>query len=147
MKKILFLATSAFLVSSFPALAEDVAGTTTPAPEQKVEKTEEEKDKRGHGGIIGKADQNGDGVLTKQEFLVHSEQMFADMDTNKDGQITMEEQKARQDKWREEMKEKRAQRKAEKQKSLEESKAAEGVKEPEVKSPEAQTPVEEKAAE
>ncbi len=41
--------------------------------------------------IASPTDANKDGVITKQEFLSHQEQLFNKKDKNKDGQLTKDE--------------------------------------------------------
>lgn len=65
----------------------------------------------GHKGkMFEKHDTNGDGVISKDEFLSHSESRFQEMDVNGDGSISKEEGQAHRDAKREryqEFKEKR----------------------------------------
>lgn len=60
------------------------------------------------GGMFDKHDSNGDGVITKAEFLESAEERFAKMDANGDGEITKEEGKDARSSMREKMKEKRS---------------------------------------
>ncbi|HEY8964503.1 MAG TPA: hypothetical protein VIN59_08600 [Alphaproteobacteria bacterium] len=77
---------SAILLGAFavPAMAEDVPANTGP----------------GSGGAPGKmefknpADTNGDGILSKAEFMAAQEKRFAEIDKDGDGNITKEEHKA-----------------------------------------------------
>ena len=66
------------------------------------------------GKMMEKVDTNGDGVISKAEFMAKHEDMFAKMDANNDSQLTKEEMRearqAMKEKW-EEMKEKRVQMK------------------------------------
>jgi Ca2+-binding EF-hand superfamily protein len=59
------------------------------------------------GKMFEKHDTNGDGVISKAEFLNHAEERFAKMDVNGDGEVSKEEGKAA----RAAKKEKRAERK------------------------------------
>lgn len=60
-----------------------------------------------HGGkMFEKHDLNGDGVISKDEFLKHAEEKFTKMDADGDGSVTKEESKAAMEAWREKMKEK-----------------------------------------
>ena len=72
------------------------------------------------GGMMQKVDTNGDGVISKAEFMAKHEEMFAKMDANKDGNLSADEMKAA----REYMKEKWEARK-EKREEMMEDKAAE----------------------
>lgn len=67
-----------------------------------------------HGGKGGKMfekhDTNGDGVISKAEFLTHAEERFAKMDADGNGEISKEEAKA----YKKAMKEKRKERKKDK---------------------------------
>ncbi len=61
---------------------------------------------KGKGGkMFEKHDTNGDGVISKSEFLAHAEERFAKMDVDGNGEISKEEAKAhRKDKmkkWKE----------------------------------------------
>jgi|CXWL01.1.fsa_nt_gi Ca2+-binding EF-hand superfamily protein len=49
---------------------------------------------RGERGMnhMSRADANGDGAISREEFLAHPTQMFARLDTNSDGVISTEEQ-------------------------------------------------------
>ena len=69
-----------------------------------------------HGGkMFAKADTNGDGIVSKEEFLKHSETKFMKIDADGDGSITKEEikahRKAKREKRRERRKELREKRK------------------------------------
>lgn len=65
----------------------------------------------GHDGphkgakMFEKMDTDGDGVITKAEFVTASEKRFEKMDTDGDGNITEDEVKAAGDKWKEKMQE------------------------------------------
>ena len=43
------------------------------------------------GDMLQRMDKDGDGTLTKEEFISSSEERFAQMDENKDGKVTKEE--------------------------------------------------------
>ena len=58
------------------------------------------------GGKSCKSDLDGDGKVTKEEFLKHAEEKFAKKDTNGDGVIDMDEHKAWKEKKKEKMKDK-----------------------------------------
>lgn len=47
--------------------------------------------------VFARADANSDGIISKAEFLEHSEKGFAKMDADGNGEITREEAKSRQD--------------------------------------------------
>jgi hypothetical protein len=55
------------------------------------------------GDMLQRMDKDGDGVLTKEEYLNSSEERFAQMDENKDGKVTKEEIEAMGRKMREMM--------------------------------------------
>lgn len=64
--------------------------------------------KREHHGP--KMDTDGDGVVSKSEFIAAQEKRFDEMDANNDGKIQKEEFKSAREKWKEkrkDMKEKR----------------------------------------
>jgi hypothetical protein len=60
-----------------------VAAQQTPAPAP--------QDRPMRGDMFGKADANGDGTVTKAEFLADIDARFAKHDANKDGKIGKEE--------------------------------------------------------
>lgn len=104
MKKLLMLAAAILMFQSLPAFADTHEG----------DKKKMEREIKG--------DTNGDGVISKSEFLDRAEERFSGMDANGDGSIDREEAKAAHAKKREEMKErkeqlkeKRAERKAAKE--------------------------------
>ncbi len=90
MKKLLTLTAVAMAVSMTPALAEDHEG-------------------KGHKGgkMFEKHDTNGDGVVSKDEFLAHVEEKFSKMDKDGNGELSKEEAQAGHAAMREKMKEKR----------------------------------------
>jgi Ca2+-binding EF-hand superfamily protein len=45
----------------------------------------------GSFGMLSGMDKDGDGILTKEEFISSSEERFAQLDENKDGKVTTEE--------------------------------------------------------
>lgn len=53
-------------------------------------------------------DTDGDGFVTKDEFMKSQEDRFADMDSNKDGKISSDEMKASWDRWKSKRSEMRA---------------------------------------
>jgi len=57
-----------------------------------------------HGKMFKNADQNGDGIISKEEFLAVHTKKFEEMDTDDDGNITQEEIKAHKETMREKMK-------------------------------------------
>ena len=86
--KYIVLAASAAVVSmvSFPVLADHHG-------------------KEKHGGkMFEKADANGDGVVSKEEFMAAQEKMFAKLDSDGDGSLTKEEmkehRKSMKEKWK-----------------------------------------------
>ena len=82
MKRTFAIILSTALLST-PALAVEATTKKTPA---EVEKRAEERFK--------KSDINGDGTLSKEEFLARSEKRFAEIDTDHDGKISPKEMKA-----------------------------------------------------
>jgi hypothetical protein len=91
------LSTMALTILAFPALAEDAAPVAG-GP--------------GAPGMMGmahspNADTDGDGMLSKAEFMAVQEKRFAEMDGNSDGKISPEERKGHHDKMRAEFREKR----------------------------------------
>ncbi len=108
MKKFLLLATSAFVVSAaLPAFAADETPVAPPAAE-----ASKGGPRDGHGGFKGRSlfdrgDKDGDGAVSKAEFLAQSEEQFKVLDTDGDGKIT----KAEIEEKREKMKQLREKRK------------------------------------
>lgn len=90
MKKLLALGACALAFSATPALAE----------------TGDHK-----GKMFEKHDTNGDGVISKEEFLSHAEEKFGKMDADGNGEITKAEGEAAKEKWREKMKKHKEKRK------------------------------------
>ncbi|MFK7839836.1 MAG: hypothetical protein AB8B83_05840 [Bdellovibrionales bacterium] len=93
MKKILMLAAAIFAFGATPVLADGHG-------------------EGGKGKKFEKHDTNGDGVISKDEFLDHASERFSKMDSNSDGTISKEEAKAGHEKRRAEMKERMKERKA-----------------------------------
>jgi len=80
-----------------------------------------------HGGRHDKmmnADTDGDGFLSKTEFMAVHEKRFTDMDKDTDGKISKDEMKAHRETMREKFKEKKAEWDAKKD-AKEEAKPAE----------------------
>lgn len=94
MKKLMAFTAVAVAMSMSPALAEPPEGGAGPHG----------------GGMFEKHDTNGDGVISKDEFLAQAEERFKQMDTNGDGKITKEEGQAAHEGMREKMKERRHER-------------------------------------
>jgi hypothetical protein len=53
----------------------------------------------GHGDHFKKADTNGDGFISKDEFLARSGQRFDKLDGDKDGKVSQDEMKAAHEKF------------------------------------------------
>ncbi len=76
---------------------------------------------RGHGKHKGaklakmfeKSDLNGDGVISKEEFMKKAEERFAKMDLDGNGEITKEEAQQAREKMKEKWKEHKEKRKTE----------------------------------
>lgn len=100
MKKALMLGAAIVAISALPALAEDGG----------------KKGPRDHGKMMEKIfseqDANGDGAVSKDEFVAHSTKRFEEMDANKDGKVTKEEIKAHHEAKRAEWKAKHDAKKA-----------------------------------
>lgn len=95
MKKLLILGTAILAFQAAPVLAESLDGG------------------KGHKGkMFASKDANGDGVISKSEFLANAEEKFAKIDANGDGSISKEEARDAKKMKREKMKEKRKERKA-----------------------------------
>lgn len=89
MKKLLALTAVALAVSMTPALA-DHHGSK--------------------GKMFEKQDTNGDGVISKSEFLSHAEERFSKIDTDGNGEISKDEAKAKHTAMKEKRKEHRQKR-------------------------------------
>lgn len=87
MRKILALGVCALAFSATPALADHHKGGDH------------------KGKMFEKHDTNGDGVISKDEFLKGAEERFSKMDTDGNGEVTKEEAKAAHEKMREKIKE------------------------------------------
>ena len=93
MKKLLILSAAFLAIGSAPVLADDHGG-------------------EGHkGGMFKKHDTNGDGAVSKEEFLSHAEERFSKVDADGSGDISKEEAKAAHESKREKMKERMKERK------------------------------------
>lgn len=100
MKKALMLGAAIVAIGALPALAED-GGKKAPRDHGKMMEK-----------IFAEQDANGDGVVSKDEFVAHATKRFEDMDGNKDGKVTKEEIKAHHEAKRAEWKAKRDAKKA-----------------------------------
>ena len=89
MKKIFLTSAAILAISVAPAMAEGHS----------------EGDHGSKGGVFNKHDTNGDGVISKDEFLNHAEERFGNIDTDGDGTVSKEEAKAGHEKKRAEIKE------------------------------------------
>jgi Ca2+-binding EF-hand superfamily protein len=69
------------------------------------------------GKMMEKVDTNGDGMISKDEFLARHEEMFDKMDTDGNGSLTPEEMKEARGEMREKMKERMEKRKEMKESS------------------------------
>ena len=105
MKKLLMLSAAVLMFQAAPVLAEHHEGG------------EGKK-----GGIMEKIDTDGNGAISKSEYLAHAEKRFAEKDKDGNGEISKEEAKENREhrkekmkEMREKMKEKRAERKAKKE--------------------------------
>jgi len=83
----LLLSTMALAVLAGPAITTAQAKDQTPPPPG-----------GGHGGpgaaMLDSADTDGDGLLSKAEFVAVHEKRFAEMDANNDGKVSRDEMKA-----------------------------------------------------
>ena len=67
-----------------------------------------EKKKPGHGHHFERKDANGDGTISKEEWIAASEARFSKVDANGDGTVSREEMSEAHQRMREKMKEHRA---------------------------------------
>ena len=65
-------------------------------------------DHKGGDRFFAKMDNDGDGVVSKEEFQSHGDEMFSKMDANGDGKIEKGEAEAAHEKMKEKWKERRA---------------------------------------
>ncbi len=92
MKKLLAFTVVALVFTAAPALADHHGG-------------------EGHkGDMFAKHDSDGNGVITEAEFLDHAKERFSKMDADGNGEVTQDEARAMKSKWKEKLKEKRAQK-------------------------------------
>ncbi len=97
MKKLLMFTAAALVMAAPVALAEDgQEGGPHGGGQHK-------------GKMFEKADANGDGAVTAEEFNAFHGKVFEKMDVNGDGLITQEEQQKRRAEWQEKMREHREQ--------------------------------------
>lgn len=105
MKKLLAFTAVALAMSMTPALADN------------------HSDKGGKGKMFEKHDTNGDGVISKDEFMSHAEERFGGIDADGNGEISQDEAKAKRAEMKDKMKErkeKRQERREERQDSSDE---------------------------
>lgn len=97
-KQVLGLVACAMALTAAPALAADDA-----------------PDAKQRGGMFQKHDTNGDGVISKAEFLSHAEERFANMDADGSGDLSKDEMKDARKKMHQKMKDLKDKRKAKKE--------------------------------
>ena len=102
MKKLLFLSAAILALGATPVLADDHGGP------------------KGKGKMFEKHDVDGDGTISKEEFLNHAEERFSNIDTDGDGVVSKEEAKAGHEKKRAEIKERMQERKEKREERREE---------------------------
>ena len=95
------------LIISMPAFAEDSAEAVSTDNGKHAEKSHEGKDRQAK--FMEKIDKDGDGAISKSEFLSKHEEHFSKADTDGDGLLTKEEMKEA----KKAMKAKRAEKRAE----------------------------------
>lgn len=98
MKKILMLGIAVLALNAAPSFAEDKAAASADAP------------KHHKSDMLKEIDADGDGAVSKNEFLAFHEKRFGEMDANNDGKISKEEHEAMRAEWKAKMKERREQR-------------------------------------
>src|SRR5262245_9287909 len=89
MKKLLMLSAAAFVLSP-AAFAEDAPATPPTGGH--------------HKDMLAEIDTDGDGAVSKAEFLAFHEKRFAEIDTNSDGKIEKAEAEAKKAEWKEKRK-------------------------------------------
>ncbi len=75
--------------------ADGTAYALNPPATDQMAASQQDAPQRGRGGMLMRADTNGDGVITRQEFMAASDARFARMDANKDGKLTADERQGR----------------------------------------------------
>lgn len=106
MKKILALGTMALLSSASLAMADHHGGD---------KKSHHDKGQKMMERMFEKSDTDGDGVISKAEFMAEAEARFAKMDADSDGNVTKDEAKAHHEAMKAKWKEKKEKMKAEKE--------------------------------
>lgn len=84
MKKLMILGALA-LFSVSPAMAEEAISADAEVKKER---------KHDGNGRFAKADKNGDGMISKSEFLAQAKERFKTIDANNDGEISKDEAKA-----------------------------------------------------
>lgn len=98
MKKILMLGVAMLALNAASSFAEDKAAAPADGP------------KHHKGDMLKEIDADGDGSVSKAEFMAFHEKRFGEMDANNDGKISKEEHEAKRAEWKAKMKERREQR-------------------------------------
>lgn len=98
-KKLLILGAAVLALQAYPVLA-DSHGSDDHHPHAKAHAKMQKH-------MMKKQDTNGDGQISKDEFLSHAEERFNTMDADGNGQVTPDEAKAAKEKWREKMHDRR----------------------------------------
>lgn len=75
--------------------ADGTAYALNPPATDQMAASPQDAPQRGPGGMLMRADTNGDGVITRQEFMAASDARFARMDANEDGKLTADERQGR----------------------------------------------------
>lgn len=100
-------------IASLIAILSLSAGAAMAAETAPVKKSPAEIEKRA-AERFKKSDMNGDGTLSKEEFLVRSEKRFNEIDADHDGKITPKEMKTHRQAKRAEHEKRRAEREKQK---------------------------------
>lgn len=104
MRKILALSAMALILSPVAVFADEEEVKHRP---ENIEKFMER--------MFDKNDKDGDGVISKEEFLANAEEKFKGMDKDGDGKLTKDEAKSHREEMRDKWKAKKEQMKQEKQ--------------------------------
>ena len=88
MKKLLLASIAVLAVASMPAMADHHGEGKMKGMDGHM------KMGKMHEKMFGKHDANGDGVVTKEEFMTTAEERFKAMDADGNGEVTMDESKA-----------------------------------------------------
>ena len=111
MKKVIFtsLMAGSLMVSGLAFAGDHGEDASHAKSDKKMEKLHDGK-KDHHGKFLKKLDTNGDGAVSKDEFMSKQEEHFSKMDADGDGSVTADEMKAAKKEMKAKWKEKHGKR-------------------------------------